>query len=645
MRLKIKEIFILSLLLSVISLNAQSSKQKKADKYYYEFAYDKAASLYESLPEKTPNIYRNLAKSYVMLGELDKAEKTYQTLMNTGKYIPEDVYNYAKVLLMNKKYDMAADWMQKYYKLNPEDSRAKRFMEDPDYYKELVKPDSKIKLSNSDINTAYQDFSAVYYGKDAVVFTSSRGKKLISHRNWNGNRQPYLDLYIADLDDNNKLSNPRKFIPTVNKKYHDGPATFNEKGDYMVVTRNVYDQKNLEDNKLMLYDSNYDGTYWSDPKSIETLNSLDYSTGQASLSPDGQVMYFASDRPGGFGGTDIYRSKRNGDGSWGPAENLGHEVNTEGNEMFPFYDAKANYLFYSSDGLPGLGGLDIFVTKVRRDGSFTEPLNMGAPINSNADDFGFVYKEDGTGFLSSNRVGGKGDDDIYSFSNLNTFKNKVQDCYISGVVKDKENGEVLSFSRVYLFDNNGKQIDYQETKLDGKYEFPIDCDGKYKLVALQNGYIKGMDDVDASMVDTPNIVKDFALMKVGHDEYKKAKDMCSIHIKPIYYDLDKFYIRYKDKVELDKIVELLNKYPDMVLEIASHTDSRATKQYNVELSKNRTNSVVKYLINHGINKDRLVPKWFGEIYPVNGCVDGVKCSEADHQMNRRTEFKILNCVQ
>ncbi len=645
MRLKIKEILILSLLLSVISLNAQSSKQKKADKYYYEFAYDKAASLYESLPEKTPNIYRNLAKSYVMLGELDKAEKTYQTLMNTGKYIPEDVYNYAKVLLMNKKYDMAADWMQKYYKLNPEDSRAKRFMEDPDYYKELVKPDSKIKLSNSDINTAYQDFSAVYYGKDAVVFTSSRDKKLISHRNWNGNRQPYLDLYIADLDGNNKLSNPRKFIPTVNKKYHDGPATFNEKGDYMVVTRNVYDQKNLEDNKLMLYDSNYDGTYWSDPKSIETLNSLDYSTGQASLSPDGQVMYFASDRPGGFGGVDIYRSKRNGDGSWGPAENLGPEVNTEGNEMFPFYDAKGNYLFYSSDGLPGLGGLDIFVTKVRRDGSFTEPLNMGAPINSNADDFGFVYKEDGTGFLSSNRVGGKGDDDIYSFSNLNTFKNKVQDCYISGVVKDKENGEILSFSRVYLFDNNGKQIDYQETKLDGKYEFPIDCDGKYKLVALQDGYIKAMDDVDASMVDTPNIVKDFALLKVGYDEYKKAKDMCSIHIKPIYYDLDKFYIRYKDKVELDKIVELLNKYPDMVLEIGSHTDSRATKQYNVQLSKNRTNSVVKYLINHGINKDRLVPKWFGEIYPVNGCVDGVKCSEAEHQLNRRTEFKILNCVQ
>jgi len=634
---------ILGLLIMIsLPVHSQSLRLKKADKYFREFSYDKAIEAYESITDKNADIYRNLAKSYLMLGDIDKAEENYSSLMSTGNYKAEDVYDYASVLLMNKKYDEAANWMQKYYKLRPEDSRAKAFMENPLYYRDLLESDLQVRLNDEDINTKYEDFSPVYFKDSQVVFASSRGDSYLVNRRWNGNRQPYLDLYVADIESGNRLSNVRKFDEHVNNKYHDAPATFNKGGDYMVVTRNIYDDKNLEDNKLWLYDSHLQyGEYWSDPRPLH-FNSKDYSCGQASITPDGQVMYFASDMPGGYGGTDIYKVTRKVDGSWGTPENLGSRINTEGNEMFPYFDAQGGYLFYSSNGLPGLGGLDIFVSKERRDGSYTKPLNMGTPINSNRDDFSFIYKEDGSGFLSSNRSGGKGDDDIYSFENLVKFKQKVQDCYLSGTITDKSTGEPLDFSRVILYDNQGNELGSYETKLDGKYSYPVDCGSAYKLVVYHDGYEKAQADIDTKTFQGNEIVKDFALEKYG--EYT-GDDMCSIHIKPLYYDLDKFYIRYNDKIELDKIIELMNKYPQMVLEVSSHTDSRATKAYNVTLSHNRTNSVINYLVSHGINKDRLVPKWFGEIYPVNGCVDGVKCSEEEHQLNRRTEFKILNCVR
>ena len=628
-------------------LQSQSVRLKRADKYFQEFSYDKAIKAYESLDDKSPDVYRNLAKSYLMLGNTEKAEMNYSDLMNTGKYKSKDVYSYASILLMNKKYDEAANWLEKYYKLNPEDRRAQLFMRDPVYYRDLLKSDLKVSLEDLDINTVYEDFSPVYYKDGQVVFASSRGGNSMVNRKWNGNRQPYLDLYISDLQADNQLGDVKKFDKNINKKYHDAPATFNKEGDYMIVTRNVYN-KDLRDNKLMLYESELKyGKYWSDPVPLH-FNNVSYSCGQATMTPDGKLMYFVSDMPGGFGGTDLYKVERLSDGSWGVPENLGDEINTEGNEMFPYYDSKGGYLFFSSDGIPGLGGLDIFVSKVRKDGSYTLPLNLGSPINSNRDDFSFIYKEDGSGFLSSNRSGGKGDDDIYSFRHLMNFKDKIEDCYLRGTITDKETHQPLDFARVILYDEQGKELGSFETKQDGKYLYPIDCSSVYKLVVMHEGYKSERSDVDAGSFDTSDIVKDFSLLKPGMFNEgtpgEGAKGLCDIRIKPLYYDLDKYYIRYKDKVELDKIISLMNKYPQMVLEVASHTDARATKPYNVTLSHNRTNSVIEYLTTHGIKKDRLVAKWFGEIYPVNGCVDGVKCSEEQHQLNRRTEFKILNCV-
>ena len=639
--------FVMISLMISLSLQSQSLRLKKANKYFKEFSYDKAVKAYEDIEDKTPSIYRNLAKSYLMLGEIDKAESNYSSLMSTGKYEPEDVYAYASVLLMNKKYDEAANWMEKYYKLRPDDSRAQAFMENPLYYRELLQSDPNMALTDLNINTSYEDFSPVYYKDNTVVFASSRDESKMVDRKWNGNRQPYLDLYIADLTEGNNLTNVRKFNEVVNKQYHDAPATFNADGDYMLVTRNIYNKdNNLQENKLWLYESHLiDGSYWDEPEPLY-FNDIHFSTGQASLSPDGKVMYFVSDRPGGFGGTDIYKSVKGKDGKWSAPENLGSKINSEGNEMFPYYDAKGGYLFFSSDGWPGLGGLDIFVSKVKFDGSYTKPQNLGSPINSNRDDFSFIYNEQGNGFLSSNREGGKGDDDIYSFKNMPKFQDKVRDCYLSGTITDKKTQEPLGYARVILTDKQGNKLKEMETKPDGKYAFGIDCDGYYKVLVLREPYEEAGADIDAKSYDNPHIIKDFVLENpVVKYEEEKQKDMCSYKLPTIYYDLDKFYIRFNDKIKLDGIVKLMNEYPEMRVEVGSHTDSRASKAYNIRLSKNRTMSAIKYLTDHGISRDRLVAKWYGESRPVNGCVDGVKCTEAQHQMNRRTEFKILNCEE
>ena len=648
MKIYTKQRIILVLISLMIGLSAQSQslRLKKANKYFEEFSYDKAIKSYEKIDDKTPSIYRNLAKSYLMLGNIDQAEHNYSSLMSTGSYKAEDVFDYASVLKINKKYDEAANWMEKYYKLNPDDSRAKAFMDNPLYYRELLQSDPNMKLNNLSINTAYEDFSPVYYKDGQVIFASSRDASHLVNRTWNGNRQPYLDLYIADITEGSNLTNVRKFNEVVNKKYHDAPAAFNEAGDYMLVTRNIYSDNKLEDNKLWLYESYLiDNSYWSEPKPLY-FNDKHFSTGQATLSPDGKVMYFVSDRPGGFGGTDLYKSIKGRDGKWSAPENLGPKINSEGNEMFPYYDANGGYLFFSSNGWPGLGGLDIFVSKVKRDGSFTKPQNLGSPINSNRDDFSFIYNKNGSGFLSSNREGGKGDDDIYSFKNMPKFQDKIQDCDISGTITDKQTQEPLAFARVILTDKSGNKISEVETKSDGTYGFSTDCGGYYKILVLRQPYNEANADIDSKTYDNPHIVKDFALEKPASEGIiAGGQNLCDYKLPTIYYDLDKFYIRFNDKLKLDEVVALMNKYPNARVEVASHTDARASKPYNVKLSHNRTNSAIHYLTTHGISADRLVAKWYGETRPVNGCVDGVKCSEAEHQLNRRTEFKILNCEE
>ena len=449
---------VLIISIGVSTAEAQQWKRRKADKYFEEYNYVKALPLYETLKDKDAEVYRRIAEIYATNFQYDKALQAYERLIKRGGYEPEDVYKYAYYLMINGQTNKAIKWMNKYADLRPKDIRAMKFLEDPDYYEKLLSKKTNTVVYLTDINSDKSDFGPAYYMDSSIVFTSSRGFGKV----WGGNYQHFLDLYIATITPDNNLKDVRKFfVSSLNKKYHDGPASFNEYGDIMVVTRNIYGER-VKENKLWLYESHKDENgKWSEPEPL-SFNSKDYSCGHAALNDKGDVMFFASDMPGSYGGTDIYITFRDADGNWSTPKNLGPDVNTEGDEMFPFYDSKSGYLFITSDGLPGLGGLDIFVLKVNKD--FTQyslPQNVGPPINTRYDDFSLAYKNyKKNGFFSSNRKGGVGDDDIYGF--LNFDASKVTNFFtVSGIVQDKKTKEPIADALVQLYDPTGKLVRQQ----------------------------------------------------------------------------------------------------------------------------------------------------------------------------------------
>jgi len=614
------------------NLQAQLWRQKKADEYFNRFDYENAIASYEMLRKKDPHVYRNLAEAYYVMGNVAKAKATYEKLIETGQYEAQDIYRYAYLLRRNGDYKQANQWMEKYARQIPNDSRAIRFMVNPNYYKDLQLMNAKLKLKNVSINGKYADFGPAFYKDNSVVFASARGFGRI----WGGNNQRYLNLFEARMTSDMDLQNMIPFAADLNKRYHDGPATFDRSGQIMIVTRNVYGER-LKDNKLWLYEVRMENGHWSDAKPLP-FNSKDYSCGHGALSADGNTLYFASDMPGGKGQTDLYKVTRNADGSWGTPVRLTDAINTEGKEMFPSISDDGKYLFFASDGLPGLGGLDVFAIKLNKQGDPEgEPVNLGAHINSPADDFALIYRsKTNDGYFSSNREGGKGDDDIYGFSGLKDFKAALTEFILAGKVYDTHTNEPLVATVTVLQD--GKPYQNLQTGPDGLYKVKVKPGHKYTLQVNKEAY-EPFEATVSTVGITDNITKDIPLNRVK----KQIEDLCSYRIQPLYYDLDKYFIRENDIPKLEEIIALMNKYPQIKVEVGSHTDSRASKAYNIRLSRNRTMSAIRYLTKHGIPRNRLIAKWYGESQPVNGCVDGVQCTEEQHQLNRRTEFKIINC--
>jgi len=489
------------------SLFSQDGKIIKADKYYDGYSYVEAINKYESLAEKPIEVKRKLADSYLKIGDPVHAEVYYREVANDVNKKPEDVYNYASVLRINKKYDMADEWMTQFHHLSPADLRGIQNNMSRGKYKELLSSDGMFIIRNLATNTAQEDFGTSFY-KDQVVFSSSRtGSKAIK-REWNWNKLPFLDLYVADKEANFDMKNLKQFRKKENKKYHEGPAAFNTSGDYMVFTRNNYDGKSSEDIvKLQMFSSTKINGNWSEPLAMP-FNSKEYSVGHATLSADGKTMYFASDMPGGKGGVDIYKSSRNDNGSWSQPINMGDKINTEGNEMFPFIH-QDGMLFFASNGHPGLGGLDIFMSSLDSEGKVSKLQNIGAPINSNKDDFAFIINEGQTnGYFSSNKDGGKGDDDIYTFRMTKPFEvGKV----IRGIAKTPK-GEILADTEVILLDINGQGLGMAITGDDGAYEFTVDPDANFVLIGSKEDYFDGDNTADTH-TDESVIYADLVLEK------------------------------------------------------------------------------------------------------------------------------------
>jgi outer membrane protein OmpA-like peptidoglycan-associated protein len=340
--------------------------------------------------------------------------------------------------------------------------------------------------------------------------------------------------------------------------------------------------------------------------------------------------------PDSMGQSDLFKVKINEDGSYSIPENLGKTINTEGKETFPFITDE-NELYFSSDGYPGLGGLDIFVSKINSDGTFGEVQNIGADANSAKDDFAYLIDtKTRRGFLSSNRDGGMGFDDIYKF--LET-KKLLCEQELYGVITDMSSAQVLPDAKITLFDNKFELVKTTISDQNGYYSFPVECGKTYNVRAAKEEYTTKEQKITiASKKGRTNLP--FALEKttckvtVGDDLGK------CFGIKMIYFDFDKSNIRREAALDLEKILDVLKQYPTMKLDIRSHTDSRGTFKYNEALSDRRAKSTINWLVKNGVDTSRLIGRGYGENLLVNNCSDGVECTEEEHQLNRRSEFII-----
>ena len=486
-------------------------------------------------------------------------------------------------------------------------------------------------VKNLDANSKNYDFGTTFYGKNKIVFSSSR-QTGVSNKKRDSQGRFFLDLYIGDVDQKGEINKVRRFSKSVNSKYNDAMVAFSPDLRDVYFTSNNYLHGELKSDNLKIFKATIGSNgNWTN---IVTLpfNNDDYSTGQPSLSKDGKKLYFVSDMPGGYGGTDVYVVPVN-NGHYGAIKNLGSTINSKYKEYTPYVDG--NVLYFSSDRPGGMGGLDIYMTKL--DESILEPINLGKPMNSRGDDISFIIdNEKQKGYFSSNRRGGKGDDDIYSF--IQETINPICDQTIEGVLKDKITGFPLINAFATLYNSKGVKIRRLETLADGKFFFNLKCGETYKITGDKIGYFENENILITNKI---NGFENIVVLGLDEKEFitKNGKEI--LNIKSILFELNEANIKDDSKENLAKVVRLMNKFPNMVIEFGAHTDARGGDGYNLRLSQRRAAETINYLISIGADTKRILGKGFGETQLVNKCSNGVDCTEIEHQQNRRTEFVVI----
>ncbi|MEC4027957.1 OmpA family protein [Myroides odoratimimus] len=651
MKKQLLKISLLTMLLFVgISTYGQKVAEKKADKEYQTQAYVDAIKIYERIASKgytNADMLKKLADAYYFNGKLIEANQWYTELFE-GQYedkgkevlLSEYYYRYAQTLKAVENYDKSKLMMEEFSKLEANDSRAQLFESSKDrYLKEIENNSDRYELKNISVNTAYSDYGAALLGNQ-LIYTSARntehqsGKRLHEWTN-----ESFTSLYSSVINADGTFEEPVKFAPELDTKVNEATAVFTSDGKTMYFTRNNTSVKgkrrlNKEHSTLLKI---YKATLSEEGKweNVEELpfNSDNHNTAHPALTPDDKWLYFSSDREGTLGQSDIFRVALYPTGEYGKVENIGNKVNTSGRETFPFI-SKDHFLFFSSDGHPGLGGLDVFVTKINVDGSVGQVTNMGTPINSSTDDFAFyIDSKTRKGFVSSNRVNGVGGDDIYF------FMQKVCHQSLEGIVFDKDTQEVLANAKVTVYDNSYKVIGELITDDKGYYRIDeLECRGKYRLKAVADKY--NTEEVSVQLDAVAGGVKkqDIPLEKTEKPIAKDDDLFKKLKLNPIYFDFDKSNIRRDASIELMKVVEVLKEYPTMKIDVRSHTDSRGNDDYNLRLSDRRAKSTVQWIISQGIEASRVTGQGYGETQLQNKCSNGVPCTVEEHQLNRRSEF-------
>ena len=622
--------FLLLVAVSTSTMMAQNKDTKKADGYYDRLAYTDAADEYQKLLKKNKGdryVYERLANSYFFINETKKAETYYKRVVKGRDVKPETVYNYAQSLKSNGKYADSNEWMQKFATMKPNDNRAIEFLKNPDYLPQLLEKKAKFSATNmTDLNSKFSDFGGFMIGKD-FYFTSARNT---TRKTYDWNDEPFLDLYKAGQVGESAIKNAKLLNGEVNTKYHEANAVVTQDGKRMYFDRNDFNdgdyEKNEEGiNQINLYYAENVNDEWKDVQ-LAPFNSSEFSTGHPALSPDGKTLYFSSDRPGGMGMSDIYQVSILADGTFGNPMPVTGSLNTEGTDAFPYVDSNGT-MYFASNGHLGLGGLDVFYSEAKGNG-FGKVKNMGNVVNSMDDDFAFIF--DGTtqeGFVSSNRKGGKGSDDIYRVKQLEP----LCEATATVTVVDANTKEPISGARVDFYDMMENKVGTQTTVSNGTATFDTACDVAYTAQAVMKDYESASMDVPAGNDENVRVTIELKPIEEIIVEDK-------IVLNPIYFDYDKHNIKPQAAFELDKVVAIMQKYPTMIVRADSHTDSRASDKYNLSLSNRRAQSTVQYLISKGIPSNRISGVGRGEASPIYNCGDG--CTDAQHAKNRRSEFTI-----
>ncbi len=625
-----KKLYILLsfVLVSTTTLKAQNKETQRADKLFNRFEYVDAVKEYLKLVDQgkeTNYVDKQLAESYYNMFNSVEAVKWYAKVIKETQDA-ETYYKYAQMLKANGKYELANKQMTTFASKAPNDQRAKTFNENPNYLPKLLDTQKSFNIKALTINSDKSEFGAVLTNDNYLYFVSTRNK---SSRTDGWNDEPYLDIYQSIRNTDGTYSLPTA-VSDLNTKWHDGPVSISADGNTMYFARDSHFSKSYEMDKksnakigqINLYKAKKVNGKWGNISPLP-LNDKSYTTSSPSISKDGKTLYFTSDMPGGKGGNDIWKVTVNSDDTYGAPENLGSKVNTEGSEQFPFI-TDDNILYFASSGRQGLGGLDVFSIDLTKT---DVAKNVGKPVNSEKDDFSFTFNSiKNIGYFASNRAGS---DDLYAADPVCGVEATI-------MVTDAKTGKPLADARVAILDDKKNTVETKNTEANGELVYNVECSKAYTVQVSKDGF-------ESAVFVVPQPVPQNKGGKVKVDAPLNPIDVIitptEIVLKEINFEYNKSNITQEGAFELDKLVQVMKSNTDLVILVKSHTDSRGSDQYNMDLSERRAKATVQYIISKDIPASRISGKGYGESEPKVDCKDA--CTEEEYAQNRRSEFLIV----
>ena len=641
------------------SCHTDKLSNKKALKHFEKGEYELAIKELLPLAKKGFQLDQTnflLGESFRLSNRISQSLPYYQQAQAKGyvdKMLP---YYMAMATKSIGNYELTKSYLSEFIKSKPSrlyQIKSEIELENLDQIPDLLKKQSPVTLQALSGNTAKTEFDAKKIG-DELIFTSSSKPEI-----YKNNGLPFLGIVKAPLKNPGEIGSQSIFSSALFKENaNDGTPAFTKDGSTVVFARGNTGKSKDPSPDVDLYISKKTGNAWSEPERLIISDSIAWD-GSPSFSADERTLYFSSNRRGGKGGVDLYRVPIDNSGRFGRPINLGSTINTPGDELFPYVSANGK-LYFSSDGHPSIGGLDLFVASRNENEIIVE--HLGVPINSIGDDFAISFSDSTQGYISSNRPGGKGDDDIYFFKStgsedrwwttapppvIDTLNKKIVNYFVQVKVVDPS-GNPIDSVKINVR-KNGQTLSNEKTNKKGFIEL-IDlaendelifkCD-KEDFITVRSSFSMDGKTIPESLLKKEMTDTTFQVI-ITMDRPEIGKEISKLYeINSIYYDLDKADIRTDAAEELDKIVQFLTDNTQMNLELGAHTDARASTGYNLKLSQRRAESAVNYIIRRGIAKDRIKPKGYGESQLINECSDGVECPEEMHQQNRRTEFKII----